>query len=273
MERGVAHALDERSERGFGNAVTWLTDRRQLRRHDGRDLHVVETGEHDLLGNFSAEPRQRLPKPGRSLVVAADKGVGFRLRDELPDRRGVVRLRVKDKHLHPARLARGGTLSDSSHPKSDWPAVHRPRRQQAKSIRFQVEETSDFRQSSDESPRTLRSFAACRSFPEEVVERNFGLYVIPIRVVTNTIHGYHGKVNGIGRAGILYKSLATRLKLQVVLVVDGKRSFVSRWQYSPLFSAKSQRQAIFWLIIMRTIRTNHILSSQTYPEKQYFGLK
>ena len=108
VKRWIAHALNERSERGFGDAVTWLADRRELRRHDGRDLHVVETGEHDLLGNFSAEPRQRLPKPGRSLVVAADKGVGFRLRDELPDRRGVVRLRVKDKHLHPARLTRGG---------------------------------------------------------------------------------------------------------------------------------------------------------------------
>ena len=31
---------------------------------------------------------------------------------------------------------------------------------------------------------------------EQVVERHFGLYVVPIRVATNTVHGYHGKVNG-----------------------------------------------------------------------------
>ena len=108
MERRVAHALEERSERGFGDAVAWLADRRELRGHDGRNLHVVEAGEHDLLGNLPAEPRQRLTKPGRSLVVAADKGVGLRLRDELPNGRGVVRLCAKNKHLHPARLTRGG---------------------------------------------------------------------------------------------------------------------------------------------------------------------
>ena len=102
MEQGVAHAFDKRGERGFGDAVAWLAYRRELRGHDGRDLHVVEAGEHDLLGNLSAEPRQRLTKPGRSLVVAADKGVGLRLRDELPNGHGVVRLCVKDKHLHPA---------------------------------------------------------------------------------------------------------------------------------------------------------------------------
>ena len=108
LERGVAHALDERGERGFGDAVARLADRRELRGHDGRNLHVVETGKHDILENLPAEPRQRLTKPGRSLVVAADKGVGLRLRDELPNGRGVVRLCAKNKHLHPARLMRGG---------------------------------------------------------------------------------------------------------------------------------------------------------------------
>ena len=59
---------------------------------------------------------------------------------------------------------------------------------------------------------------------EQVVKRHFGLYVVPIRVAANAVHGYHGKVNGIGRAGLLYKSLATGLKMQVVLVVNGELS-------------------------------------------------
>ena len=57
---------------------------------------------------------------------------------------------------------------------------------------------------------------------EQVVKRHFGLYVVPIRVAANAVHRYHGKVNGIGRAGILYERLATGLKMQIVLVVDGE---------------------------------------------------
>ena len=59
---------------------------------------------------------------------------------------------------------------------------------------------------------------------KQIVQRHLGLYVVPIRVAMNTIHGYQGKVNGIGRAGLLYKCLATGMKMQVVLVVDGKLS-------------------------------------------------
>jgi len=65
---------------------------------------------------------------------------------------------------------------------------------------------------------------ACISFPEKVVQRNFRLDVVPIRISTNAVHRYHGNVNGIGRVGLLYKSLATGLKMQIILLVDGELS-------------------------------------------------
>ena len=51
------------------------------------------------------------------------------------------------------------------------------------------------------------------SVSEEIVERHLGLYVVPIRVAANAIHGYHGKVDGIGGARLLYERLAAGLKL------------------------------------------------------------
>ena len=72
--------------------------------------------------------------------------------------------------------------------------------------------------------QTRDYLAVCRSFPKKVVERHFGLDVVPIRISANAVHRYHGKVNGIGRVGLLYESLATGLKMQIILLVDGELS-------------------------------------------------